>query len=556
MQAALTAGRHRGGVMSIGTRSTVWLCLLAWLILMLCVQRFSEADVWYHLRNAQDLLSARAVPRFDHYTFTSAGAPLVDYEWLSELPYYSAFRAWGMRGLLAVYAAVLLLVFAGVYHLARRRGANYRQAALATFVGVALGSYSFGPRMMHFGWLCLVGLLLVLDRCEENPKLLWLMPPLFAAWINLHGSWVLGFVVLGAVLLDGSLRGTWGAITAAESTGATRPKPVAVAALGSIAALFVNPYGVGLVRYPFDLLFRQQSNLSTVIEWQSVDFHSGYGKLAMLMILGVLAIVLLHRKPWRLRDVLLVGFALWASLTHARFLILAGILLPPILACRVTLLSDADRTQETPALNLLLLLVMIVALIRTVPSEKRLQATIDRDFPRAALAFLQEQRLEGRLFNAYDFGGFVEWNAPSIRTFADGRTDIFVYNGVLHDYLRIVLLKGSFEVLDKYAIRYVLYPPGHPLTYLLDRNRSWHQLYADQTARLYERTIGAPATRTEAPSRDDPRTAATSGMEHDPELQTQSERGHYDEDSVQPVADRVHSAPFGARSSDGFRRMP
>jgi hypothetical protein len=221
-----------------------------------------------------------------------------------------------------------------------------------------------------------------------------------------------------------------------------------------------------------------------------VDFHSGYGKLAMLMILGVLAIVLLNRKPWRLRDVLLVGFALWASLTHARFLILAGIILPPILAPRLTSVSEADLAPETPALNLALLAAMLVALIKTVPSERRLQATIDHDFPRAALAFAQERKLEGRLFNAYDFGGFIEWNAPSIKTFADGRTDLFVYNGVFRDYLAVVLWRDSFGLLRKYGVKYVLYPPRTPFAYLLDQSPSWRLLYSDQAARLYERTTG------------------------------------------------------------------
>ncbi len=57
--------------------------------------------------------------------------------------------------------------------------------------------------MLLFGWLCMVGLLLVLDRFRLSERGLWLLPPLFALWINFHGSWVFGVAVLGATIASG-----------------------------------------------------------------------------------------------------------------------------------------------------------------------------------------------------------------------------------------------------------------------------------------------------------------------------------------------------------------
>ena len=81
-------------------------------------------------------------------------------------------------------------------------------------LAVLLGVVSIGPRMLLFGWLCMVGLLIVLDHFRETGKGLWMLPPLFALWINFHGSWIFGMVVLVVTIAAGLVRGEWGLIVA------------------------------------------------------------------------------------------------------------------------------------------------------------------------------------------------------------------------------------------------------------------------------------------------------------------------------------------------------
>src|ERR1035438_3590657 len=102
----------------------------------------------------------------------------------------------GLQGILTVYFAVLVLIYIGVYYRSCRAGADCKDATLATLLAISLGLVSIGPRTLLFGWLCMIGLLLVLDRFQRTRKGLWLLPPLFALWINLHGSWVFGVIVL------------------------------------------------------------------------------------------------------------------------------------------------------------------------------------------------------------------------------------------------------------------------------------------------------------------------------------------------------------------------
>jgi hypothetical protein len=465
--------------------------LLAGVVFAYCERGITESDIWWHLRNACNLLQYHTFPRIDTYSFTAAGSPWVSYEWISEVAFFLAFKAMGLQGILVVYFAVPVVIFAGVYYRSWRAGADCKDAMVATLAGICLAGVSLAPRMLLFGWLCMVGLLLVLDNFQRTGRGLWLLPPLFALWINLHGSWPFGVVVLAATIASGLVEGEWGSVVARRWSPVERRK-LLLASVGSMATLFVNPFGYKVVLYPFALGFRQQGLVRYLDEWQSVEFSTRNGKLALILVFALLAAALFSRRRWRLDEVMLTAFVLWAALSHVRFLFFAGLILPTILAPRLKLFPPYDRTLDKPWLNAGIMAAVIGSMIFFFPSATRLQQKVDEEYPRAALEFMQRQHINGRIFNQYRWGGYMEWNAAELKPFIDGRWDIFVYNGTFYDFLKATSLKESFEVLDKYRIEYVLLEPNQPLAYLLKRSPAWQLIYSDKVAVLLERM---PATR-------------------------------------------------------------
>src|SRR5664280_3085173 len=81
----------------------LWFSIIALEISLVANLSIAESDIWFHLRNAQQLLTSHSFLHADLYTFTTAGAPLLNLEWLSELPYYLAFQSFGLRGLPVSY---------------------------------------------------------------------------------------------------------------------------------------------------------------------------------------------------------------------------------------------------------------------------------------------------------------------------------------------------------------------------------------------------------------------------------------------------------------------
>jgi hypothetical protein len=460
--------------------------VLAGVIFAYCPRGIQESDIWWHLRDSMTLLQQHVFLRTDTYSFTAAGSPWINFEWLSEVVYYLAFKFAGLQGIMLVYFVVLVLIYIGVYYRSCRGGADCKNAAVATLGAICLGSVSMAPRMLLFGWLCLTALLLVLDKFRQTSRGLWMLPPLFALWINLHGSWVFGLVVLVVTIAAGLVQGEWGRVEATRWSRAQFHK-LMLALLASLAALFVNPFGYKLVLYPFDLLFRQQSVMHYIDEWQPVDFASGNGKLALLLIFGLFAAALFSTRRWRLDEALLTAFALWTALSHVRFMFFAGLLIAPILAPALNLFPPYEREIDKPWLNAAIMAAVAASLVIFFPSAAQLQQTVDTTYPRAALDFIQHQQIKGRILNEYAWGGYMEWNAPNLQTSIDGRADIFVYSGVFNDFLKTTSLQDSFELLNKYGIDNVLIEQKHPLAYLLKQSPEWHVIYSDQVAVLLQR---------------------------------------------------------------------
>jgi hypothetical protein len=474
--------------------------LLTAVIFVFSVKQFAEPDIWWHLRNARQLEQQHRFPGTDTYSFGAAGAPWLDHEWLSEILFFLGFRAIGLQGILAIYFAVLVLIYVGVYYSSCRAGASCKNAVITTLLAIFLGVVSIGPRVLLFGWLCMVGLLLVLDHFQRSHKDLWLLPPLFTLWINLHGTWVFGIVVLAITIVSGLAEGKWGLVVARRWSPLQLRKLVLVFA-ASLAALFVNPFGYRLVLYPFDFLLHRSISRKYVEEWQSVDLGSGNGKLALILIFALLAAALFSRRCWKLDEVLLIVFALWAALSHSRSLFFAGLIIPPILAPRFMLFPPYQRELDKPRLNGCIMAIVVVLVIFLFPSAAKLEQKVEGEYPKAALEFMQQQHVNGRIFNQYVWGGYIEWSAPELKPFIDGRADIFVTNRTFDEYFSAVLIRKPFEVLDKYRIDYALLEPKRPLSYLLGHSSAWRQIYSDNVAILFQRK---PATVTASPSKDHP----------------------------------------------------
>src|SRR5258708_11957389 len=214
-----------------------------------CRDRIAEPDIWWHLLNAQYLATRFRFPNIDTYSFTAAGSPWLNHQWLSELFYYAAFRAFGLQGIFVLFASVLAVLVVAVFSLCRKQTDDPLAAAIASIFGGLLAMVGFMPRTQNFGWLCFVAIYAILLRFRSEKRApLWLIPVLFCVWINCHGSWLTGLFIYALFVGAGLVRHDIGRLAAAPWSNSELKKLI-VTGLDSIAALAVNPLGYRLSLY-------------------------------------------------------------------------------------------------------------------------------------------------------------------------------------------------------------------------------------------------------------------------------------------------------------------
>jgi hypothetical protein len=476
---------------AVTTQSLFWPsiiagCLVA-AVVYFCVPRsMADPDIWWHLRDAQIQLSSHSFLNRDLFSFTASGSPWMNHEWFAELPFYAGFHLFGVNGLYYATLATIEAIFLGVLYLTYNHSRSIWSAAFVTVIGICLSTVSFGPRTLLYGWILLVVELLVFVRAQRQERIIWTLPFLFALWVNTHGSWLIGMVVFGLFVVANSFSISMGCIES-RALPPQQIKRLVLCWLASAGALFLNPYGWRLVFYPFNLAFQQKLNIANIEEWKSLDFHTPRGRI-MFGFLGLLFIFqLIRSRKWSLFELGLAAMGLYSAFTYSRFLFLGAILVGPLLARSLVSSSAAPRRPLSPMIAVALVFVMFCCVVGRLRNPEQSVTEGDTHFPDHALPYLDNFHPDGKVLNDFLWGGYLIWHERQIPVFVDSRVDIFEYNGTFKDYLDIIHLKDSIDLLNKHNIQYVLFEKDAPLVYLLKSTRDWKVDYEDKTTILLER---------------------------------------------------------------------
>jgi len=472
-----------------------------------------DGDVWWHIRAGEEVLRTGAVARVDSWSIVGLGRPWTSQDWLANVLLASGNQLgpWGQTGLSVLFGAVTVASFWILWRAIALRVPSIGWASRVMWlsIGLLLAGPVMGVRVQVLDLLMASMVIWVCWRYLTDPRPRWLagLPIIAMVWANLHAGWVLLLLLGGAVLIGEAVDLMLRRRPAGAPLLAWRDlRDLAVALVVSAGALAVNPNGFDLYAYPFETIGITALN-RYVMEWFPASIDTLFGQLLVgFVLVAVLPALVFGRQHLRTADALImVGLTIMAY-QAIRFLLITGpisaaiaaIVLSPVIAAsrpgrrlspilqRLAIPRQGrPRLVNTALIGLVLIIGLGVAFIRVSPPAQA--AEIARSMPVGAVRWMAEHDPGERIFNRYEWGGYIGQQRPELPIFMDGRADVYG-NELLQMYVSIIGLRNSPQgLLDQYDIDHAVFPPDTPLAEWFDESERWSRAYADETAVVWLR---------------------------------------------------------------------
>ncbi len=447
-----------------------------------------DPDVWWHVVVGSRILNTHSWPSADPYSFTAHGNPWIAYEWLGEVVMALAERAGGLAGLAALRIGIAAILGLLLYYYAHLRCRNSKAAFAATALMFWLSYGFFWMRPQLIGYVFLLLVLIFVERYRQGQqKSLWILPFVFLLWVNTHGSFVLGFLVLGVYWVGGLWNWELGHLRMDRWSPGQR-RHLSLIILLSEVALLLTPYGTQLATYPLEMLFSQPLVFSNIAEWRPIGFGEIWGKEVLVLFLLLFVGLAVLRPVYRVEEFILLFFAISTCCIHRRMFVVFALIVTPLLASMLARWTPPYKPNEDHyVLNACLMGLAVAGMIWFFPSRKKIECSVNQVYPHSAVQYIRDHPDLNPMFNEDNWGGYLIWSlgAPH-KVFIDGRADLYEHAGVYSDYISMMeVAPQTMFLLRKYSIRSCLLMRGAPLGTLLASLPDWHRVHTDKLAVLY-----------------------------------------------------------------------
>lgn len=439
-----------------------------------------DPDFYWHVRYGQWILDHAALPAGDSFSWSVPGKPYQLTQWLGEVVMAIAYQLGGAYGTMLLSLA-LVATCLGLTWLTARRFVSPAAAMLITIMGNAsLIILPMRPQVFSFAATAAVVYLLIdwLERRRISSYAA--IVAVMMLWANLHGAFVIGFLILGVVAVgltveallkrparqgENVIAGIWGLIAAC------------------VLASMVHPYG-----WKVWLAVSQINDLKSsylVSEWQPLSLTSGTGWFYLMNLIPFLGIIIVAGARVRLPFMLQAGLFFVFGLAANRQVPFVGLVAIPVLAMLLqqtsqyhAIAASIDERPRPIPIGVALLALLTSGFFGSHLAVDRSIATQDLRYPVTAIAFLERHRLTDRVLSDNVAGGYLIHRG--IPVFIDGRLDLYGDQLVFEWLLALRGLPGWTDLLAHYQPGALLLPRSTALRQLALASKQWKLVYDDE----------------------------------------------------------------------------
>jgi hypothetical protein len=391
----------------------------------------TDTDTWWHLRTGEIILQTGAPPLTDTFSHTRFGQAWDYVGWLAQIAMALSYRLLGDAGLALLTAALATI---GMWLVWQVCEGDVFTRAFAALIGATAAAIFWSARPQMFSFVFAALLLYLLHRFKRQGKdQLWLIVPLSAIWVNTHPGYFIAFILLGGFIAGEVLGKLFGALETPALTWRQIGKLSLITAL-SYAALVVNPTGTAVWTYAFRT-FGIGALQNFIQEWASPDFHRRETWAFLALFFATFAMIGFSKRRHDLTDLFLFCGTAFMAFYAGRNISLFALVATPILTRHVNAFRELHGLRLPRArapkgaaviLNWLLLALIVGGAGLKIWAEltpSAIQRAQAERLPIGVVAYLNAARPQGKLFNTYNWGGYLLFAAPDFPVFVDGRTD-------------------------------------------------------------------------------------------------------------------------------------
>ena len=454
-----------------------------------------DSDLGRHLTIGNYILDNRTIPTHDLFSHTLSNQSRPPYEWLSQILFALANRLLELDGVVLLTAMILATTFTLVLKFANRRSDSPTLAFLITFLALGASSLHWLPRPHIITFLLFAIWVEHLEQLrKDRPMRLFTFPLIMVLWANLHGGFVFG-ILAWCAYLAGWLWEKW-QNTASARTG----WKLLTVGLTSLAASVITP---DLWRN-WEAVLNNRSSfiLSRTVETMPPNLTTpSVLPFTILLALTIILFLANYKNVPASHFFLLGGLGLTALLM-ARNIPLFVIACTPIAAeltkkslirwkgwnqieKRFSGFSQQTRLHIYPlAVSLLAVTVFANQYFNKHQTTFQFNPQV---FPVQAMNWLEIHPQSGRMFNEFNWGGYILYRTwPQQQVFLDSQSD-FYGEPLMKDYEKLISAQGDWEnLLANYQVGWAIIPPDLPLAGEM-KTEGWKILYEDQTAVILAR---------------------------------------------------------------------
>jgi hypothetical protein len=463
------------------------------LISFACVYYLSNAslllghyDLGWHLA-AGDLIRERgSIPFQDPWAFTLGDKQWYNLSWLWDVIASVVFQYAGFSGLTLSVVACGAVIVGYLTSLCLNGGASAPAVCISVFSASVLYPAFVTPPNIYLAaspnTATMLFSVIFFGECLKKTRCL-LLPAMMVLWTNLHGGFVLGFLIIGLFGAVALLRRDWANFKLYSLVGA-----------GCFIAIFVNPLGFHI----YDGVTATLGHFvqANITEWQSY-FHNVTmpGSIPGIIYIAIfVAFELFYQTsgPVPVEARLLSWLFLCLGFYQYRYMSFFFLFSTVPIAFHLDQLLPKQLKNFKVQKSLLAAgIVGACALPLTFMQMRPALALPDELLSEQDARYLGANFSHARILNHWNVGGILIFRTHgTVPVFIDGRAATAYPDGMLRDYLKLVkwdIDEAAWEIiLEKYKIDAVLWPTVHDVLkrFLVDK-RGWKEQYVGSHESLY-----------------------------------------------------------------------